>query len=53
MHPHKESINIFLLIVIIIIGIPIYFLPSIIARKKRGFLYIFICNLLFAGTGIG
>ncbi|MDP9081842.1 MAG: superinfection immunity protein [Bacteroidota bacterium] len=40
------------LIILIIAGL-VYFLPSIIGRKKRNSGTIFLCNLFFGGTGVG
>lgn len=37
----------------VIVGILLYFLPSIIAHNKRDFAAIFIVNLLFGWTVVG
>ncbi len=40
-------------ILFIFVCIPLYFLPSIIARRKRNFGAIFLLNLLVGWTAIG
>lgn len=43
----------FITLLFVLIGLFLYFLPSIIARKKRDALSIFLLNLFLGATGIG
>ena len=49
----EDNATPFLILLFIIIGLFIYFLPSIIARKKRDALSIFLLNFFLGATGVG
>jgi hypothetical protein len=40
-------------LMVLVIGIPLYFLPMILAHKKRQFLPVFLINLLLGWTFLG
>jgi hypothetical protein len=49
----QDPIKPFIIILIFIVGITFFFLPSIIARKKKNALSIFLLNFLLGATGVG
>lgn len=42
-----------LLIILVLVGLPLYFLPSILGRNKRNAGTIFLINLLAGWIGVG
>ena len=50
---HYDAIGLLILCVVLLVALSIYFLPTIIGRKKKHAWAIFFCNLFFGGTGVG
>jgi Superinfection immunity protein len=50
-----DIMDILAIIIVVTLFLALYFLPFIIARRKNhpNKIAIFICNLVFAGTGLG